>query len=86
MPTTIIRGLIFLRSHSEKDEIIEQILSKQKNNIITLMEEKRDVKSLKLILKKLKLNKYYKYSYFILNKLFDVELLKLSPYIEYNLI
>ena len=57
----------------------------EKNNIITMMEDKRDVKSLKLVLKKLKLNKYYKFSYFILNKLFDVELLKLSPYIEYKL-
>ena len=58
------------------------LTDEEKDKIVTMMGENRDVHSLKKVLKTLKLNKYYKYSYFILNRLFGVELLKLSPYIE----
>ena len=55
-----------------------------KEMITSLMELRRyiNIKSLKAVLKYLSLSKLYKYGYYILNKLFGIELLRLSPFVE----
>ena len=48
----------------------------------TMGEQEPNIKSLKKILTQLKLKKYYKYRYYVLNKLFGVEVLKISQSVD----